>query len=253
MPPSFTVTALTGMPLVQAGDDLPGLVLAALAEMGLSLMDGDVLVVTSKIVSKAEGRRVRLASVTPGDEAHYYAEVTGKDPRLVELVLRESRFVSRAAKGVLVTEHRLGFVSANAGIDQSNTEDGEQVALLLPENPDGTAQAMRAALRERAGVNVGVVLSDSHGRPFRLGNVGVALGVAGLPALLDLRGQADLFGRALQISTVGYADLVASAAALVTGEGSEGRPVVLVRGLDIPAGDGHASDLYRAADADLYR
>lgn len=249
----FTVTALEGMPLVQPGDDLVGLVLDALARMNLTLVDGDVLVVTSKIVSKVEGRMVRLDAVTPSDDAEHYAGVTGKDPQLVELVLRESRSVSRAAKGVLVTEHRLGFVSANAGIDQSNTVDGDHVALLLPKDPDASARGLREGLHERTGANMGVVLSDSHGRPFRLGNVGVALGVAGLPALLDLRGERDLFGRTLQISMVGYADLVASAAALVTGEGSEGRPVVLVRGLELPAGEGRASDLYRSADADLYR
>lgn len=250
---SYTVTALDGIPMVQPGDDIAALIVDALAETGLTLTDGDVLVITSKIVSKAEGRTVRLADVTPGNEAHKYAEITGKDPRLVELVLRESRVVSRAARGVLVTEHKLGFVSANAGIDQSNTADGDDGALLLPEDPDAAATQLREQLQASTGATAGVILSDSHGRPFRMGNIGVALGVAGLPALLDLRGESDLFGRTLQISMVGYADLVASAAALVTGEGSEGRPVVLVRGLNFPPLDGRASDLHRPADKDLYR
>ena len=250
---SFTATALEGIPLVQPGDDLAPLIVTSLTQMGLGLTDGDVLVVTSKIVSKAEGRSVRLKDVMPGDEARQYAQVTGKDSRLVELVLRESNTVSRAARGVLVTEHRLGFVSANAGIDQSNTADGDEGALLLPEDPDASAERLRADLQTRTSATIGVVLSDSHGRPFRMGNVGVALGVAGLSALLDLRGDTDLFGRRLQISMVGYADLIASAAALVTGEGREGRPVVLLRGLPPTTESGRASDLYRAAEQDLYR
>lgn len=250
---SLTVTALPDIPLIQSGDNLPQLILDGLSRARQSLESGDVLVVTSKIVSKAEGRHLKLSSVQPGAEAIRLAEETRKDPRIVELVLRESRLISRKAVGVLVTQHRLGFVSANAGIDQSNVDGSDETVLLLPTDPDRSAADIRSALRERTGIQVGVVISDSHGRPFRIGNVGVAIGVAGLPAALDLRGKPDLFGRELKISIQGYADLVASAANLVTGEADEGRPVVLVRGLRFPAIEGRASDLNRPPEQDLYR
>ena len=250
---SYSVTALGGIPLIKAGDDVVAMILNALARHDLTLQDGDVLVITSKIISKAEGRTKNLADIEPSAEALHYAEITGKDARLVELVLQESRIVSRAGKGVLVTEHRLGFVSANAGIDQSNTEDGDHTVLLLPLDPDKTAQTIRERIKAETGANIGVILSDSHGRPFRLGTVGVAIGVAGMPALLDLRGETDLFGRTLQISIQAYADLVASAATLATGEGGEGRPMVLVRGLKFPDLHGTAHEMNRPADQDLYR
>jgi len=246
-PHSFQVIALAGIPLVQPGDDLAQLMLDGLAASNLALQAGDVLVITSKVVSKAEGGTVRLADVQPSTDAEHYAEVTGKDPRMVELVLRESKSVSRAAQNVLVVEHRLGFVSANAGIDQSNT------VLLLPANPDETAAHLRNHLYESTGALVGIVISDSHGRPFRLGTVGVAIGVAGMPALLDLRGADDLYGRKLQVTIQGYADMAASTAQLASGEGSEGRPVVLIRGLNLPSVEGKAADLNRLPEHDLYR
>jgi coenzyme F420-0:L-glutamate ligase / coenzyme F420-1:gamma-L-glutamate ligase len=213
---------------------------------------GDVLVVTSKIVSKAEGRWVSLNTVTPSPRAEAVATTTQKDPRIVELVLQESTDISRMGVGVLVVRHRLGFVSANAGIDQSNVEGGDGAALLLPRDPDASAAQLRHALLERFGVAVGVVISDSHGRPFRMGNVAVAIGVAGLPALLDLRGTPDLLGRPLKITLTGYADMVASTAALLSGEGAEGLPVVLIRGLRFPEQDGRAADLNRPTQASLY-
>lgn len=250
--PTLTIAPLPGLPLVEPGDNLADMIAEGLARAGLALQAGDALVVTSKIVSKAEGRIVALDAVTPSAEAERLAAVTGKDARIVELVLRESVAVSRAAPGVLVTRHRLGFTAANAGVDQSNLAGGDERALLLPLDPDGSARALRASLRARVGVAPAVVISDSQGRPFRLGGVGVALGVAGMPALVDLRGQADLFGRALKITLQGYADLVASAAQLVSGEAAEGCPVTLVRGLRMPPGDGRASDLYRAPEHDLY-
>lgn len=249
----LTLTALRGIPLVQPGDDLARLILDALAANDLTLQATDVLVVTSKIVSKAEGRVVALRDVTPGERAHELAAQTGKDPRVVELVLQESRGVSRVAPNVLVVEHRLGFVSANAGIDQSNLEGGDERVLLLPVDPDLSARVIRQRLLEVTGVAVGVIISDSHGRPFRLGNVNVAIGVAGMPALIDLRGQPDLFRRTLRISIQGYADMVAGAAGLLTGEGAEGLPVVLVRGLTYPDIDGRASQINRPAEHDLYR
>jgi coenzyme F420-0:L-glutamate ligase/coenzyme F420-1:gamma-L-glutamate ligase len=251
--PSVTIYALPGIPLIQAGDNLAQIILDSLMRAGLSLQPGDALVVTSKIVSKAEGRFIDLNTVTPSDEALQRAARTRKDPRVVELVLRESLKVSREAPGVLVTQHRLGFVSANAGIDQSNVDGSEDHALLLPVDPDASAQRLRERLHQMTGVEVAIVISDSHGRPFRMGNVGVAIGVAGMPAVLDLRGKPDLFGRELKISIQGYADLVASAAHLLSGEANEGRPVMLVRGLEFPPLEGHAADLNRLPEQDLYR
>lgn len=250
---ALTIVALPGMPLVQPGDDLVDLILQGVARADQHLQNGDVLVVTSKIVSKAEGRYRDLASVTPGEEALRIAAESGKDPRIVELVLDESQRVSRLGHGVLVTQHRLGFVSANSGIDQSNIEGGDDRVLLLPLDPDASAVALRDGLRAETGANVGIVISDSHGRPFRVGNVGVAIGVAGLPAALDLRGRTDLFGRVLRVSVQAYADMVASAANLLTGEADEGRPVVLLRGLRFPPQDGRAADLIRSVEQDLYR
>ncbi|MBI5669427.1 MAG: coenzyme F420-0:L-glutamate ligase [Chloroflexi bacterium] len=250
---SFTATALPGIPIIQPGDDLAQIILDALERAELPLQSGDVLVITSKIVSKAEGRFVDLRAVQPSETAYALASETRKDPRIVELVLRESKHVSRIAPNVLVVEHRLGFISANAGIDQSNVDGGEERVLLLPLDPDASAQAIRARLLEATGAEVGIVISDSHGRPFRLGNVAVAVGVAGMPALLDLRGRTDLFGRELRISIQGYADEVAAAANLLSGEAGEGRPVVLLRGLTFPALDGRAKDLIRPPEQDLYR
>jgi coenzyme F420-0:L-glutamate ligase / coenzyme F420-1:gamma-L-glutamate ligase len=238
--------------MVGAGDDLARIIAEGVARAGITLADDDLLVVTSKIVSKAEGRRVSLADVQPSDEALRLAGITGKDARMVELVLGESTEVSRAAPNVLVVRHRLGFVSANAGIDQSNVAGDDETALLLPLDPDASAARIRDGLYALTGAQVGVVLSDSHGRPFRMGNVGVAIGVAGIPALRDLRGSADLFGRTLKITIQGYADMIASAAGLVSGEGAEGLPVIHIRGLNV-RGDGKASDLNRPAEQDLYR
>lgn len=252
-PPTVTLTPLPGIPLIQAGDDLAALILAALAAAELTFQAGDVIVVTSKIVSKAENRLVRLDTITPRLEAVQLAAETEKDPRIVELILRESVEISRQRPGVLITRHRLGFTSANAGIDQSNIGGDDEYALLLPVDPDESARGLRAAFAAATGVSVGVVVSDSHGRPHRFGTIGIAIGVAGLPALLDLRGTTDMFGRVQQVSVQGYADMIASAANLVAGEGAEGKPVVLVRGLSFPPQDGQASDINRPADQDLYR
>ncbi len=246
--------ALPGIPLVRAGDDLARLALDALARCGERLQDGDVLVVAQKIVSKSEGRLVRLASVVPSESALALARETGKDPRLVELILSESTEVVRHAREVVVVAHKLGFVMANAGIDQSNVDhDGGDAALLLPRDPDASCAALRRALRERTGADVGVIVNDSHGRAWRNGTVGVALGVAGLPALLDLRGRPDLFERKLRITEVGLADELAAAASLLMGQADEGRPVVLVRGAPYPRRDGSASELVRARERDLFR
>ena len=251
--PKLVACAIPDIPLIEAGDDIADILLSRASGAGLQFQSGDALVVASKIVAKAEGRLMALASVCPSPEADALAAETGKDPRLVELILSESQRVSRKRKGVLVTQHRLGFVSANAGIDQSNIEGGDEAALLLPLDPDASADRIRAALQARTGVDLAVVISDTHGRAFRVGNVGVAIGVSGLPAVQDLRGSRDLYGRALEVTQVAYADLVASAAHLLCGEADQGLPVVLIRGLDSRSAHGRASDMIRAAEHDLYR
>jgi coenzyme F420-0:L-glutamate ligase/coenzyme F420-1:gamma-L-glutamate ligase len=252
------VIAVPGVPLVGRGDDLAQIALAALEQAALSLAGGDVVVVTSKVVSRAEGRFVALDGVTPSARAIALAEEIGKDPRLVELILLESTHVSRKARNVLVVRHRLGFVVANAGIDCSNALPNDAPpgsgpwALLLPEAPDTSAQALRKALEAATGVPLGVVISDSFGRPFRLGTVGAAIGCAGLPPLWDRRGELDLHGRALEHTITALADQVAACADLVAGQAGEGRALVLVRGLQFAPSDETARALCRRADEDLY-
>ncbi len=251
--PRFVAWAIPDIPLIEAGDDIIAIALDKAEAAGIVPQAGDALVISSKIVAKAKGRLVALADLRPSKEAQRLAAQTGKDSRLVELILSESSRVSRQRPGVLVTEHRLGFVSANAGVDQSNIEAGDDMALLLPVDPDGAAQDFRAEIAARLGLDLAVVISDTHGRPFRIGNVGVAIGAAGLPALKDLRGKRDLYGRELEVTQVAYADLVASAAHLLCGEADEGLPAVLLRGLDLGEASGRAADLIRAAEHDLYR
>ena len=239
---------ITGIGEVRPGDDLAALLLAALNHNDIGPRADDILVVTQKIVSKAQGRFVSLADVVPGDEARRLAELTRKEPRLVELVLREADGVVRAAPHVLITRHRLGHVMANSGIDRSNIGNGEDDrALLLPVDPDGTAAQLCAQL------GLAVVISDSFGRPWRMGVVAVAIGAAGLPALIDRRGEIDRDGRVLEVTQVALADMIATAANLATGEGAEGIPAALVRGYRFPEGNRPAKDLVRPAAEDLFR
>ncbi len=249
------IIALDGIPLVQAGDDLAVLVREALGRSDLQLRGGDVVVVAQKIVSKAEGRTVELSDVKPGPRAVELAREVEKDPRLVELILSETKRIVRSGPNVLIVEHRLGHIMANAGVDQSNVgaQDGVERALLLPRDPDASAETLRAALSEHAGVPVGVIINDSFGRPWRVGTVGVALGVAGLPAVKDLRGRPDLTGRPLRVSVTGFADEIAAAASLIMGQGDEGRPVALVRGLTWHEPESKADALLRTAHEDLFR
>jgi coenzyme F420-0:L-glutamate ligase/coenzyme F420-1:gamma-L-glutamate ligase len=213
-----------------------------------------VLAVTQKIVSKAENRFFRLSDVTPGARARELSEQTGKDARLVELVLQESTDVLRAARGVLITRHRLGLVMANAGIDRSNIGDGhEDQVLLLPENPDASAAALASQLAVRFGASPAILITDSFGRPWRQGVVNVGIGAWGLPSLDDRRGETDRQGRKLEVTQVAYADLVASAAGLAMGEAAEGVPAALVRGLKLNAAPNPATALVRSLDEDLFR
>jgi coenzyme F420-0:L-glutamate ligase/coenzyme F420-1:gamma-L-glutamate ligase len=247
--------ALDGVPMVQPGNDLAKLILAALGQSKLSLHAGDVLALAQKIVSKAENRYVELASVQPSPRAQSLALEVNKDPRLVEVILRESNDVVRKRKDVLVVEHKLGWILANAGVDASNIGNADEDArvLLLPENPDASADRLRAALHEATGVDVAVVINDSWGRAWRMGTTGTALGVSGIPAFLDLRGRKDLFGRTLKSSELGVADELAAAASLAMGQAGEGRPVVLVRGFPYPRAEGRGADLVRPKKIDLFR
>jgi coenzyme F420-0:L-glutamate ligase / coenzyme F420-1:gamma-L-glutamate ligase len=252
---SLAVIALEGFPLVRPGDDLVELVASALARNDVAPRAGDVLVVAQKIVSKAEGRVVDLATIEPSAKALTLAAEVDKDPRLVEVILSESVRVVRARRNVLIVEHRLGFIMANAGVDQSNVApaEGSSRALLLPENPDRSADTLRRGLAAATGIDLPVVINDSFGRAWRQGTAGVAIGVAGLPALVDLRGRPDLFGRTLEASVVGFADEVAATASLVMGQADEATPVVLIRGLRWSAPATTAASIIRSANEDLFR
>lgn len=247
--------ALPGFPQVASGDDLAQLTVTALQRGAVGLRADDVLVFAQKVVSKAEGRRIDLAEVVPSAQALELSQTVQKDPRLVELILRESTRVVRAAQGVLIVEHRTGLIMANAGIDQSNVADpaSGEFALLLPKDPDASAARLRDQLHGLTGFAPGIVISDSFGRPWRLGTVGVAIGCAGLAAIQDLRGRTDMFGRTLHATVIGHADEIASAASIVMGQADEARPVVLVRGLASQAPHQLAAALIRPPQQDLFR
>ena len=252
---TLTVTSLPGLPSIRPGDDLVALIIAAIDRTGLTPAAQDIIVLAQKIVSKAEGRLARLDAVAPSPRAHELATVTGKDPRQIELVLAESAEVLRAKKNVIVVAHRLGLVMANAGIDRSNVEqtgDAETV-LLLPLDPDASARRMKVALDAHYRVPLGVVITDSIGRAWRLGTVGHAIGAAGVPAIIDQRGQPDMNGRALEVTETAFADSVASAAVLIMGEAAEATPAALVRGLTWTAPEKPAAALIRPAAEDMFR
>jgi coenzyme F420-0:L-glutamate ligase/coenzyme F420-1:gamma-L-glutamate ligase len=249
------VIALEEVPLVRAGDDLAATVLDGLARSGLELQERDILVVAQKIASKAEGRLVALDGIEPSSRAREIARVVDKDPRLVEIILGETREVLRMRSGVIVVEDVRGLVLANAGVDASNVDadGGDATVLLLPTDPDASAARLRDALRARTGLPVGVVINDSVGRAWRNGTIGTAIGVCGLAGLLDLRGTPDLFGRALRTTDLGLADEIASAASLVMGQAGESRPIVLVRGVPYGRRDGSARELQRDRALDFFR
>lgn len=248
------LVAPLGIPAVKPGDDLVAVIASALDAEGLSLQSGDVLVVAQKIVSKAEGRVVDLASITPWGRAQEIARKIGKDPRLVEVILSESVRVVRTRRDLIIVEHRLGLVMANAGVDQSNvTADSTEQLLLLPLDPDASARALCNALSRRYACDVAVIINDSVGRAWRRGTVGTAIGCAGLPSVADLRGRPDMFGRPLRTSMVGLADEIAASASLLMGQADESRPVVIVRGLDLNGADLPAAALVRPQEEDLFR
>ncbi len=243
--------------MIKPGDDLAGIILHALNQSDLALESGDILVLAQKIVSKAENQLVNLAMIHPSSAALDLAEKTGKDPRVAELILRESNEILRTRFGSVIVEHKLGFVCANAGIDHSNVAgDGtsaEEWVLLLPKNPDHSAAELRQKLETASGQRLGVLIIDSHGRAWRIGTVGVTIGISGLPGLLDERGWKDLFGYTLQITVVGVADELAAAASLVMGQASEGTPVVHVRGFPFPLQEGTLKEILRPKNEDMFR
>src|SRR5437016_5094002 len=251
----LTITSLTGVPLVKPGDDLAAIALTAYAASGLAAVDGDVLVVAQKIVSKAENRIVDVTTVEPSERAIALAAEVEKDPRLVEVILSESRRIVRHRPNLLIAEHRRGWVMANAGIDHSNVapDNGSERVLLLPLDPDASALALQRRLEEASGKRLAIIISDSFGRPFRRGTVGIALGAAGLPALIDWRGHPDLFGRKLEVTETGFADEIAAAASVVQGQADETTPIVVVRGLSWSAPDAPAAAIVRPPEHDLFR
>ncbi len=250
---SLILTALQHIPLIRRGDNLADIILNA---TNFTLLDNDIFVLAQKIVSKAEGRIVNLADVQPSQPALDLARKTEKDPRLVELMLQESNEVVRYRKNVIVVEHKLGFICANAGIDHSNVlGDGEHKdkVLLLPQRPDQSAKQIRDEIKQRTNKNIGVMIIDSHGRAWRNGTVGVCIGLSGIPAIIDERGWKDLFGYTLQATIVGVADELAAAASLVMGQAAEGTPVVHVRGFPYPLGEGSLQELIRPKEMDMFR
>ena len=252
---NVTLIALKNIPLIEAGDDLAEMLSVAISKCAGGLKARDIVVIAQKIISKAQGRFIDLATVEPKKRALKLADLVEKDPRLVELILRQSKSVIRAAKGVLIVEHKLGFIMANAGIDRSNisASKGVENVLLLPEDPDGSAEEIRQSLAEKFDTEFGILINDSFGRPWRNGVTGVALGAAGLPALTDLVGTKDLFGRTLEVTEHGFGDEVAAAASLLMGQADEGIPAVVVRGLSWAAPDAPALALLRDRKLDLFR
>lgn len=251
--PQLVLTTLPNIPLIKRGDDIARIILNGMREAEIELQENDVIVIASKIISKAEGRIARLGEVTPSARALQLAHETDKDAREIELMLQESAEIVRVRPGLIITRHRLGFVSANAGIDHSNVAEGAgEFVLLLPHDPDASAEKIRKQVHRETGKPVATIIADSHGRPHRLGTIGIAIGAAGLPALEDWRGKRDLFGYELKYTDIGLADMLASAATLVFGQASEGTPIVHVRGATWSGKNGTARDLVRPKEMDLF-
>ena len=253
MQSSLSIHALVGIPIVNTGDDIASLISTAVSDAGMSLVDGDIVVVSQKIVSLAENRLVHLDSVEVSAKAQKLANETDKDPRLVELILQESTAVIRAKPGVIIVRNRLGFVGANAGIDQSNIDHSNgECALLLPEDPDGTARKIRNILIKNIGCQVGVIISDSTNRPWRLGSIGSAIGSAGITVIDDRRGDGDLYGREMKVTEINRADAIAAAAVLIMGETTEKTPVAIVHGFSAEDSAHGAKLSIRPIEEDLF-
>jgi coenzyme F420-0:L-glutamate ligase/coenzyme F420-1:gamma-L-glutamate ligase len=247
------IIGIEGLPIVKAGDDLAGLICDAAKKQGTPIQNGDVIVVTHVIVSRAEGNIVNLDAITPSAFAKAIAEQYGKDPALVEVVLRESKSVVRMDRGILITESKQGFVCANSGVDKSNVP-GERMVALLPDNPDSSAEKIRKEMKRLTGCDVAVIISDTHGRPLREGEINVAIGIAGLKPIRDRRGEKDLFGYVLRVKQTAVADELASAAELVIGQADEGVPAAIIRGYSYQKSeDAKATELIMSKEKDLFR
>jgi coenzyme F420-0:L-glutamate ligase / coenzyme F420-1:gamma-L-glutamate ligase len=252
---SLTLTSITGIPLIRQDDDLADIILKSLHGNQIELQDNDILVLAQKIVSKAEGRMVDLATVTPSQHAMELSKQTDKEARLIELILQESSDVLRTRPGTIIVEHNLGFICANAGIDHSNVSEKKDEAwlLLLPQDPDLSSRKMRDEIQSKTGKRIGILIIDSHGRAWRNGTVGISIGMSGVPGLEDLRGKPDLFGTELRITQFGVADELAAAASLMMGQAAEGTPVVHVRGFPYPLREGSLKELIRPKEQDMFR
>ena len=253
----LTLTPLKEIPLIREGDNLVDIIVKGLQTSNLALEDNDIIVLAQKIVSKAEGRMINLGTIEPSERASLIALQTEKDARLVELILQESNEILRIRPGTIIVEHKLGFICANAGIDHSNVagagHKAEEVVLLLPKDPDKSAKELRNKLEGLSGKHIGVMIIDSHGRAWRIGTVGMSIGLSGIPGVMDERGWSDLFGYQLKITIVGIADELAASASLMMGQAAEGTPVIHVRGFPYPLREGSLKEIIRPKDKDLFR
>lgn len=252
----LTLTPLTGIPDVRPGDDISDLIINNARSHDFHLIDSDILIITQKIISKSESRLVDLRSVIASPKAKVLSEITGKDARLLQLILNESVRVLRMRKGLIIVRHKLGFVCANAGIDHSNTirgEEAENFVLLLPEDPDRSARTIQKEIQRKTGSKVGVLIIDSHGRAWRNGTIGTTIGIAGVPGLVDLRGKKDLYGYTLKATQVAAADELAAAASLVMGQADESIPCVIARGFPYPLRESSLDELIRSEKNDLFK
>ncbi|MHA1712664.1 MAG: coenzyme F420-0:L-glutamate ligase [Candidatus Ranarchaeia archaeon] len=248
----LTIIPVKGLPLIRRKDDIAFLLVKALRDQSLILKPDDILVVVQSIISKSEGRVVDLSTITPSEKAREIAKQIDKPPELVELILRESKRIERLVPPHIIVETHHGFVCANAGIDASNS-GGRNHVTLLPEDPDKSARLLQRNIKKLTGIEPGIIITDTHGRPFREGAVNVAIGVAGIPPVLEYIGRSDLYGYELRTTKVAVADEIAAAAELVTGESDEGVPIVIVRGLSLPKGDYSIDTVIRSRDKDIFR
>lgn len=253
----LTAAAFDNFPDVKPNADLSGLILDSANANGWYWKNGDILVIAQKIISKSENQFVNLDEIQPGDLAKKYAKITGKEPGLIELILNESSKVLRARKGLMIVQHRLGFICANAGIDHSNVKGeygkSEDWVLLLPKDPDNSAKVIREKIQNKTDKKLGVVIIDSHGRPWRRGVVGISIGASGVPVVIDRRGSRDRYGYELKATDIGALDELAATASILMGQADEGRPVVVIRGFPYPLQDSNFSEILRNESDDLFR
>jgi coenzyme F420-0:L-glutamate ligase/coenzyme F420-1:gamma-L-glutamate ligase len=254
---NLTLTPIINIPFIQPGDDVPHILYESVVAQGIHIKSGDIVSVTQKIVSKAENRFVSLSQFVPSEKAKELAKITKKDPRLIELILSESKEIIRAKPNTIIVEHRLGFICASAGVDRSNvspsSQEDKEKYLLLPKHPEKSAEKIRDHFFDKTRMEIGVIIIDSHGRPWRYGVVGITIGTVGVPALVDLRGYEDIFNRKLKITQVAAADELAAASSLIMGQANEKIPAVHIRGFPYDLRESSISELIREKEKDLFR